>query len=120
MRSGGLHEVLADWWRSLRHCLCWTIHVYQYMLFIVAIVDCPLYGIFHYKIIRFCCYSRLHPCRVSHSFLQEFPPGLGNIALANTTVDVLIEDHLQPPLDMNCTILAQHSLWYELSTEIVP
>ena len=33
---------------------------------------------------------------INYSFLQ----GLGNIAQENTTEDILIEDQLQPPLDM--------------------
>ena len=91
------------------------LYMYQYMLCIVAIVGCLLYtyqytlcivaivGLYtiHISIhIMYCCYcwlySSMHPYMVIYSFLRR----LGNIALENTTADILIEDQLWPPLVM--------------------
>ena len=90
------------------YCCC-TLHTYQHMLCIVAIVGCThVHHVVHYKTSEHtisCCFCRLHPCRVSYSFLQ----GLGNIVQENTTADILIEDQLQPLWDM-VTVVQEREL----------
>ena len=56
-----------------------------------------LYHVQNIRTYQHCCYCWLHSYyRDSNSFLR----GLSNIAQANTTADILMEDQLRPPLDM--------------------
>ena len=75
------------------------------MLCIVALVDCThelhIQNIRTYHTLLLLFTAPI--LRVSYSFLR----GLGNIAQENTTADILVEDQLQPPLDMVTVDLEQ-------------
>ena len=75
---------------------CCTLHtLYQHMLYIVNYIQ--VHHVVHYKMIR--TYTLLLMVTAIGSAIASFGD-FGNFAQENTTVDILVEDQLCPPLDM--------------------
>ena len=103
-RNGGLHQVWCVGARSHRHLNTFyfiivgcALHTHQYLICIVAIVVCTHihHVIFHYKIIG----PHHILLRLLTAPMNGQHRGFDNIA-QETTADILVEDQLQPPLDM--------------------